>query len=294
MADLRVLAPAQWRDRQHRHRERAEAMTAPHRERRGRGEKHAIEDFLYTYYPLRPGHLARWSPGVGVGLGGGEEFGCLRWFAVHDGVAHLDISAYLRDRGGAVRYHSRLLAAVAGRAASYSCFGLHEWAMVYRAGDRRHPLPLRLGQAGTDAVVEDHRIACSHYDAFRFFTPAAVGRNTLAPSRERQVEMDQPGCLHVGMDLLKTVIHLGPAVPGQLALDVFQHALAIRELDMRASPYDVSGFGLNAVPIETAAGKAQYVAAQRGFAEGSEVLRQRLLVVLEGLAPEAVPTRAGA
>lgn len=283
MRTATLLAPEEWREAEQRHRERARTLTAGHRERRSRGEKHAIEDFLFTYYPLRPGHLERWSPGVGVGLAGAATCAERRWFTVHDGVTHLDVPSYLADRGSAVRYHSRLLRALAQRAASYSCFGLHEWAMVYRASDRRHPLPLRLGQEGTDAVVEDHRIACSHYDAFRFFTPEAIGRNTLAPSRERQVEMDQPGCLHVGMDLLKTVIHLGPAVPGEVMLDVFEHARALRELDMRASPYDVSAFGLSAVAIETPEGKATYVAAQRALAEVSAALRERLLAVLDRL-----------
>ena len=53
------------------------------------------------------------------------------------------------------------------------CFGMHEWAMVYRQSEdetRHAAWPLRLGSAGTDEVVESHRIACSHFDAFRFFT----------------------------------------------------------------------------------------------------------------------------
>ena len=33
---------------------------------------------------------------------------------------------------------------------------------------------------------------------------------------------------------------------------------------MRASPYDLTELGYQPVPIETAAGKAEYVAAQRG------------------------------
>jgi hypothetical protein len=45
-----------------------------------------------------------------------------------------------------------LLDATANRPAHLGCFGLHEWAMVYRAapGDLRHcGVPLRLGNAGT-------------------------------------------------------------------------------------------------------------------------------------------------
>ena len=82
----------------------------------------------------------------------------------------------------------RLLVATAGRPPTLGCFGLHEWAMVHRAVDVmgrrrrrvRHDWPLRLGGAGTDEVVESHRIACSHFDAFRFFTGSARPLNTVA------------------------------------------------------------------------------------------------------------------
>ena len=79
----------------------------------------------------------------------------------------------------------RLLVATAGRPPQLGCFGMHEWAMVYRPAGRRpaRDWPLRLGSGGTDEVVESHRIACSHFDAFRFFTedgPAAQPRSSPA------------------------------------------------------------------------------------------------------------------
>ena len=77
----------------------------------------------------------------------------------------------------------------------------------------RHAVPLRLGQAGTDAVVEAHPIRCTHFDAFRFFTPPAVGRNRLQPTRETQPELEQPGCLHATMDLYKWAYKLEPGHP---------------------------------------------------------------------------------
>jgi hypothetical protein len=160
------------------------------------------------------------------------------------------------------------------------CFGLHEWAMVYRQPEqaRRHSAwPLRLGQAGTDAVVEGHRIRCTHHDAFRFFTPAARPRNALQPAREDQVALEQPGCLHATMDLYKWAYKLGPAVPGDLLLDCFELARDVRLLDMRASPYDLTALGHRPVAIETPEGKAEYAAAQRGFADRAAPLR-RLLV----------------
>ena len=184
-----------------------------------------------------------------------------------------------------MRHVQALLAATGSRPAHLGCFGLHEWAMVYREPERRHPLPLRLGQAGTDTVVEAHRIRCSHYDAFRFFTPAAVPRNTLRPTRGETVALEQPGCLHATMDLYKWAYKLLPAVPSELVVDAFELARDVRELDMRASPYDLTPLGYDPVPIETAEGKAAYVAAQRGFAERATLLRARLLALLDLLAP---------
>jgi hypothetical protein len=153
--------------------------------------------------------------------------------------------------------------------------------MVYRAHVTRHPVALRLGAAGTDDVVESHRIRCTHFDAHRFFTPDAVPRNAEAPTRARQVELEQPGCLHAGMDVLKWAQKLGPLVPGELLLDAFALAHDIRVLDMRASPYDLADHGYAPVRIETPGGKAEYVAAQRGFADRAAALRTRLLTVVD-------------
>jgi hypothetical protein len=155
--------------------------------------------------------------------------------------------------------------------------------MVYRATDHRHPVPLRLGAAGTDAVVEAHPLRCSHFDAYRFFTSAAAPRNRLRPTRATQAALEQPGCLHAGMDLHKWALKLGPAVPGDLALDCFALARDLRELDMRASPYDLSGYGYRPVAVETPEGKAEYVTAQRRFAERGATLRRRLSEVCAAL-----------
>jgi hypothetical protein len=152
--------------------------------------------------------------------------------------------------------------------------------MVYRSDAPRHGrVPLRLGPAGTDAVVESLPVHCTHHDAFRFFTDAARPRNALQPARSEQVANEQPGCLHATMDLYKWAYKLGPAVPGELLADCFALAAEVRELDMRASPYDLRGHGYAPVPIETAEGKAEYAAAQRGFAARGARLRERLLAV---------------
>ncbi|WP_445442083.1 3-methyladenine DNA glycosylase [Clavibacter sp. km1a] len=281
-----VLDPSAWRDRADRHAARADAFSAGFRERRLAGRTHEVDDFLFTYYPHKPSLLRRWHPGAGVVLadGAGEERSAWRWYVgdaerAADGV-RVDAGAYLAARGSTASFVERILSRTAARPGRFSCFGLHEWAMVYRVapGEQRHErLPLRLGSAATDEVVEGHKLACTHIDAFRFFTPEAVPRNALSPTRETQPDLEQPGCLHAGMDVYKWATKLGPLVPGELLLDAFELARDIRSLDMRASPYDVSGLGLEAVRIEEPSGKARYAAEQRGFAERSNALRARIL-----------------
>jgi hypothetical protein len=286
-----------WTARSAAHAERADALTAGHRARRATGERHPVEDFLYEYYSTRPSVLRRWHPGAGTALAAPAPHAAWRWYRDDGDTVALDPAGYLADRGDTVAFVHRLLAATAARPAFTGCFGLHEWAMVYRAGERRHPLPLRLGQAGTDAVVEAHPIRCSHFDAFRFFTPAAVGRNSLQPTRATQPDLEQPGCLHATMDLYKWATKLGPAVPGELLLDCFELARDVRELDMRASPYDLRASGREPVRIETADGRAEYAALQRGFAVRGAALRARLLAVTAALpgvpAADASPSPAG-
>lgn len=287
-----VLPPEVWHAREAAHVARADAFTAEQRARRAAGRRDPVEDFLADYYGVRPGVLARWHPGVGTTLAdaAGSPVAGRRWYRTDGADVRLDAAAFLADRSDGVRHVHQLLVATASRPPLTGCFGLHEWAMVYRepAGAHRHPLPLRLGEAGTDAVVERHTIRCTHYDAFRFFTPAARDATAQHPTRATQVALEQPGCLHATMDLLKWALTLGPAVPGELLLDCADLAREIRVLDMRASPYDLSSLGLAPVPVESAAGKAEYVHLQRGFAARGAVLRARLVAVTDALLDDAL------
>ena len=285
---VEVWEPRRWRAAAHEHEERARAATA---DRDGRRD--AVGDFLFTYYSLRPGALRRWHPGVGVGLRGAEAHRDWRWYRTRDEVTSLDVDAFRAGRASALAHFARLLAAVDGRAARHDCFGLHEWAMVYRSSRPRHEIPLRLGAAGTDAVVEALPLTCSHVDAYRFFTAAAVPRNRERLTRESQVHHDQPGCVHVTMDLYKAAYKLGPAVPGSLLLDCFDLARRARVVDMRASPYDLTELGHDPIAIETAAGRAEYAAAQRELTDRARPLRRRLLAVLDGLAAPPASGAAG-
>ncbi|WP_344820422.1 3-methyladenine DNA glycosylase [Microbacterium soli] len=279
-----ILPRDEWVQRAARHEERADALTAAHRSRAAHGEKHPVWDFLFTYYAYRPSLLRRWHPGAGVALADAPERAGWRWYsdAARHGVVETDAvvpdaEAFRTEKPQLASLVERMLRRTASRPGQFGCFGLHEWAMVYREQEHRHPIPLRLGQAGTDAVVETHELRCTHVDAFRFFTPEAVPRNRLAPTRASQPELEQPGCLHAGMDVYKWAMKLGPLVPGELLLDAFELARDIRLLDMQAAPYDLTEWGVRPVRIETADGKAEYVRRQRAFAARSTALRKRML-----------------
>ena len=277
-----------------------------------------MHDFLFTYYSQRPGAFRRWHPGYGLQLEDAPEYATLKGYSppplVEPVETPVTVSAsYLGTQRTLLERTRALLAATLTRPANLGCFGLHEWAMVYRgnpaaAGGEnamRHDWPLRLGPA-TDAVVESHRIGCSHFDAFRFFTEPARPLNTLHPGRDDRTVFEQPGCLHAGMDLYKHAFRLTPLIPSELVADAFELAWDIRILDMRAAPYDFTGVTLDPtgepwtpVPIETAEGKAEYAAEQRSFAERGAPIRESLIAECERLLahpplPDARTEEAGA
>ncbi|HIW92137.1 MAG TPA: 3-methyladenine DNA glycosylase [Candidatus Corynebacterium avicola] len=291
-----MLGSEQWRAEQRAHVEAVDALTAGHRARRAAGERHPVWDFMFTYYPVRPGALRKWSPGSGValalddtalpeGLNGSSYFRVGHQADSGATVAQLDTEAYAAARGRGIRHIHRLLTATASRPAQMNCFGMHEWAMVYR-DTPRHPEPLRLGRSATDEVVEASRLRCTHFDAFRFFTSPAATRNSLVPTRESQVDLEQPGCLHATMDLYKWASKLGPLIPGDLWLETFRLACDVRKTDMEASPYDLSEWGFTPVQVETPAGRAEYVRRQRDFTDRGGRLRGRIISLLEDCYPE--------
>jgi hypothetical protein len=257
------LSRPEWQARRAAHELRVDALLGDHLERRRRGLKHPVRDFLFTYYSYRPGQLRRWFPGVGVEL---------------EGVEPIDPQETER-RYGSIRWIRDLLVKTSQRSGNFGCFGLHEWAMVYRQSRqelRHNAYPLRIDP---DPVVEERGVRCGHFDAFRFFTKAARPLNLLQPTRDTQPDNEQPGCLHANMDLYKWSYKLAPFTPAELIADCFELAAAVRELDMRASPYDLQDLGYSPVRIETPEGRAEYAAAQRNFSEQAQPLREKLIEV---------------
>ena len=283
----------EWQRRATEHAERVRPWVEARLARRAAGRKHAVDDFLFDYYPFSPAKLSAWHPGYGVELEG------------PDASAYLASPGYIQVPGGVTADPSRLagklprldlairiLTGTASRPAMTGCFGLHEWAMVYglAPGEVRHEdLPLRVSPDEIAATVDEVGLRCTHIDAFRFFTPAAVPLNGLEPTRATQPDLEQPGCLHASMDLYKYAFWFSPLVGSDLIADCFALARLAREVDMRASPYDLTDLGYEPITVETPEGRAEYARVQRVIMDSAGVMRDRLRAALASLR-QAMPS----
>jgi len=232
-----------------------------------------VWDFLFTYYSFSPGKLTTWCPA----LSEAAQWQC----APSDNAETISYgwpAARERDIRQA-QWVAQLCQNVLGRPARFQCHGLHEWAMVYKLSkeDLRHNVcPLRLSDTAMAAFIESQSICCSHYDAYRFFTPNARPLNTLKPELETRLEMEQGGCLHTNMDLYKWAYKLWPWIGSDIVADTFEVAIAGRHFDMRASPYDLAAFGFEPICIETPEGREQYRREQARLTALATPVRERL------------------
>lgn len=279
---MTILTEPEWLERRHAHEQRVRAWTDPHQDRAARGEKHPVHDFLFEYYRFRPAWLRRWHPGPDVLLQGEAAREFLRWPDYHEVEGGIGLNLAALPRRESVAWMLNLLRATAERPPAFGCFGLHEWAMVYRQTPdevRHNAWPLRFPPDELARIVEAQPVRCTHFDAFRFFTAPARPLNKLQPTRAEVPQFEQRGCLHANMDLYKWAFKLAPFAPSELIADCFALARDIRELDMRASPYDLEKLGFAPVCIETPEGRAEYERHQRDFAERSQPLRARLIAL---------------
>jgi hypothetical protein len=284
--DNMIMTEVEWRESIRHHRRKLSPVVNAHLLRAASGEPHPVIDFLFQYYPFAPAHLMRWTPGWGVRLVGEipAELCALKETLPAPGIWQLDPVKFPQRRREAAGWVLKLLEATQTRSPRYGCFGLHEWAMVYQSRDVRHmQVPLRFSVDDTARIVESLPINCSHYDAFRFFTPEARPLNRLQPALEKRQDLEQRGCLHVNMDLYKWATQFYPWISSDIIADCFLLALKIREVDMRASPYDLSSLGLSPIRIETEEGRAEYVKYQQTFAEDAVPLRARLIKAFRSL-----------
>ncbi|MDH4451581.1 MAG: hypothetical protein QE570_00185 [Verrucomicrobiota bacterium] len=281
-----IWSRAKWLSLAEAHHQRVSAHADAFVDRRSRGAKHPVHDFLFTYYSFAPAKLKQWVPPHGVSLEvSATDLESRSWWQtdrfIHErGLLRLNEHRFtIREREFAT-WAAMLCARILGRAGRFSCYGLHEWAMVYRqsAEQVRHQgYELRLSPAELAAFVGSQPVCCSHYDAFRFFTPEARPLNVLQPTLDSRPDLEQSACLHANMDLYKWSSKLWPWTGSDLIGECFLLALEGRDLDMRASPYDLSTLGCEPVKIETAEGRVQYEREQRELAAKAAGLRQKLL-----------------
>lgn len=277
-----VLGESEWRALRAQHEARVRPWVEPRQERRKKGEAHPTDDFLFEYYPYSVGKLLAWHPGYGTALTGNadEYLEFPQYVRASEGITtSLTWLGATSDRISRLDLAIRLLDGMSTRQANTGCFGLHEWAMVYglEQSDIRHSaFPLRLTPAEITETVHEVGLRCTHIDAYRFFTPAAMPLNPIEPTRATQPDLDQPGCLHANMDLYKYAMWFSPYVCSDLIADCFELARSARTLDMQASPYDVSQFGLEPIRVETPEGRLEYARLQRELMLAASPLREQL------------------
>lgn len=279
-----------WREAEARYRERVRSTIGDYLQARRSGQTDPVLDFLFTYYRFPPSRLLRWDPGCGIGLTGPDSarFRHRPGYTEWRGCVTAPPETLPPHRLPGLTRTIHLLEATASRPARFACHGLHEWAMVYRTHQLRHTAhPLRLSPDALATFLEGQPLLCTHFDAFRFFSPAAAPRNAWLLDRNHQADHEQGGCLHANMDLYKWAHKFSPWVGSDLIFDCFLLALDARRLDMQASPYDLRALGYEPVPIETEAGRIQYETLQRAIAVRAAPLRQRLLSALKSLAQGA-------
>jgi hypothetical protein len=275
-----------WVELKNRHENKVDQLLRVYLNDRSHQKKNPVMDFLFEYYHFRPAQLRKWSPGAGVYLEfeNKEELpDCGSW--VSEGTfGRLQHEEIPKKRLKSAQWILELLKSSDSRKPSFGCFGMHEWAMVYKSEQPRHAqLPLRMQADELADFVESRPLVCTHFDAFRFFTKEAIPLNRKKLSREQFIENEQAGCIHTNMDLYKWAFKMYPWIGSDLILKAFELACEARGIDMQASPYDMRAFGLEPIPIETEKGRKAYLEYQMGIYEKSLPIRKALIQAYEHL-----------
>lgn len=284
---FRMYGFEEWTSKVDYHRRSLEEILNPYLKKRSEQKKDPVLDFLFEYYKFRPSHLMRWSPGVGSMLqhnGNRDALPEVSELSIDNETAYLDPQFFPGKRRRSTRWIHELLVKTNNSKPFFGCFGMHEWAMVYRAdGVRHNQLPLRFSDDRIAEIVESRPVLCTHFDAYRFFTDAAKPLNKNDLSRDTFQDTEQPGCIHSNMDIYKWAYKLYPWIPSDLTREAFFLALDARTIDMKASPYDLSQYGHEPIMIETEAGRKEYLKHQSAIWEKGKPVRQKLIEAYEQL-----------
>lgn len=280
------LSEESWISKKNQHNSELSKILDPYLDKRSRHQKDPVLDFLFEYYPFRPSHLKRWSPGLSYLLEYSDpnHLPGISELTTDGELARLDLSLFPKKRIASIEWILELLKQSKDRKPLFGCFGMHEWAMVYKTKEIRHDqIPFRLKKDEIDQFVESRPLVCTHFDAFRFFTEDAKPMNRNELNRDSFDQMEQPGCIHTNMDLYKWSFKLYPWITGDTLRDAFINAVEARRIDMQASPYDATEFGLEPIKIETEEGRKIYLEYQTEIYHRSMPIRDRLIGEVENL-----------
>lgn len=279
-----VLQADHWHKLRDEHQAIVMPWISPRLERRSKHESHPVDDFLFEYYPISTNKLLNWHPGFGVSLAANElefEMFPASNYQFDGSTIQIRSDWFVKNQVPALELIS-FLRATQERSALSGCFGLHEWAMVLGAEDVRHETwPLRLSQDQIKATIDEVGLRCTHFDAFRFFTPIAAPLNPLQLTPVDRNDIEQPGCLHANMDLYKYSQRHAPILGSEIVRRAFALAKDIRTVDMQTAPYDLADLGVIPIPVETQAGRDEFAKLQLGFAERAQKLRKDLIESLK-------------
>ncbi|WP_020401720.1 hypothetical protein [Gracilimonas tropica] len=280
------LSEETWKKAKSSHEQRVDQLLEEYLEARSRQEKNPVMDFLFEYYAFRPSNLRKWSPGIGVNLSF-SDFHTLPEISeitIDGEIAFVDPSLFPEKRISSLQWMLKMLKNTQQSRPSFGCFGMHEWAMVYKTKNPRHnQLPMRMEPDELAEFVESRPLLCTHFDAFRFFTKPAKPMNRFKLSREKFHETEQPGCIHSNMDLYKWAFKMYPWIPSSLILKAFELAVEARHIDMQASPYDLRDQGLQPIKIETDTGRKEYKQKQEMIFEKGFPVREKIIQHMQEL-----------
>jgi hypothetical protein len=239
---------------------------------------------LFEYYPISTNKLLNWHPGFGLVLVADEpEFEDFPSgsYEFAGGVIQIRHEWLVKNPAAALELIT-FLSSTRDRSIRSGCFGLHEWAMVLGTEEVRHEKwPLRLNQEQIRATIDEVGLRCTHFDAFRFFTPIAAPLNPLQLTPVDRNTVEQPSCLHANMDLYKYAQRFAPIVGSEIVRSAFALAKDIRNVDMQTAPYDLADLGVIPIRIETQSGRDEFAKLQIEFAERAQLLRTQIMKALK-------------
>ncbi|NQZ59621.1 MAG: 3-methyladenine DNA glycosylase, partial [Lentisphaeraceae bacterium] len=134
-----ILKNKEWRQLASLHEKKIIELTKDWQLTRQQKKKHPVIDFLFTYYSFSFNRLKAWTPGLGVSLEGPivSPLSANR-FAEEGGIINLRSDLLPVHRLKAFEWTHSLLLKTPKNPPSFNCFGLHEWAMVYKDENIRH------------------------------------------------------------------------------------------------------------------------------------------------------------